>query len=108
MKVSLALEQVEKFVGELKQAVVESKGFMYQMDSLDKFQAQLETASHEYVLRLKGEIDRSVDNIFKAGEGGDLVPLEACLDDPKLESNSELFIEIVTKHMAAERFQVYQ
>ena len=85
---------------------------MYQLDTVDKFNDMLEQCDHSSVVKLRQEIEDAIQIILMAGS--DFQPsssppkLEIQLDDSSLYNNPDLFIQIVNKHLASERFQCYQ
>ena len=61
-------------------------------------------SEHPYVLKLNKEIKTTISQIM---EGKNLPTLKIALDDSKLENNPQLFVQIVAKHLAVERYDCY-
>lgn len=83
---------------------------------MERFNEQLQATNNEYAKKIEKQIEEAVEAIVDGGSlyerNGRLVPreppsLEITLDDDRLYENPDLFIQIVGKHFAVERFQIY-
>ena len=106
-----ALNKVENVIWSIKEQVIKSKGCMYHLDSVEKFNRCLEESDNMHVIKLRKELEKTIKRIMMAGseDADDIRPsLEVTLDDPVLNENTDLFIQIVNKILATERFYCYQ
>ena len=72
------MEKIRGVIRGIEAEVVDSKGFMYHMDSQEKYTLQLGVSTNELVNKLKLELDDAIEQIFV----GDKVPrLKIVLDD---------------------------
>jgi hypothetical protein len=78
-----AIEKVENVIKGIKFSVIESKGFMYHMDTVQKFDDYLKESQNEHVLKLSKEIEEAIQAILNGGQDEDSEPpkLEIQLDD---------------------------
>ena len=104
---------MKQVILDIKRDVIEQNGGMYRLDTIDKFNEQMQTETNKSAVKLSQEIDRVVDQIMQGdtNDRGDVLystpVLEVHLEDEELEDNVDLFIQIVGKHMAVERFLQY-
>lgn len=52
--------KVERVIRSIKDQVIESKGFMYQLDTVDKFNDTLELSDNPIVSKLRQEIEDAI------------------------------------------------
>lgn len=82
------------------------------MDSLHQFEQNLREEDHSYVLRLNEELNAAISKILQGNTESkptkDPPKLVIHLDDKQLEDNVDLFLQLVNKHYAVERYQIYR
>ena len=83
--------KIRGVIKDIEEQVVNSKGFMYQMDSPDKYKLQLNITENEQVKRLRQELDEAIEAIF-TNEEQDVPKLKINLDDERLYENPEICI----------------
>lgn len=90
-----ALSKVENVIWSIKEQVIKSKGCMYHLDTVEKFNKYLEESDNMQVIKLRKELEKTIKCIMLAGseDADDTRPsLEVTLDDPILNENTDLFI----------------
>jgi hypothetical protein len=92
--------------------VVEQNGVLYRIETIQKFELLLENETNNYVIKLSQEINKAIEDVIQGdtndkGEVFSVPKLVVKLEDPELEDNVDLFIQIVSKHLAVERYLQY-
>lgn len=107
------ISDVRSIIMEIRRELIQNSGRLYRIDTEDKFEALLQVENHQHVKKLRREIDDVIKAILRGDtdENGKAVQssprLEVRLEDPVLEDNVDLFIQIVSKLMAVERYLQY-
>lgn len=98
---------------EIRKEIIQNSGRLYRIETEDKFDELLQAEKHVHVKKLSLELD-DVIKIILGGDTDDYgnpifakPVLEVRLEDPILEDNVDLFIQIVSKLMAVERYHQY-
>lgn len=104
-----SLKNVRQVITDIKRDVVEQNGVLYRIETIEKFEKLLEDETNKYVKRLNQEINKVVEEVIQGdtkgkGEVMNVPKLMVKLEDPELEDNVDLFFQIVSKHLAVERY----